>query len=152
MELDNVTVREMRFEDLDEVLSIEASSSLSPWSKKMFVEEILNPLAYCFIIENQESPTDQVVGFVCFRNVGDESELFNIAVHPQQRQVGIGKKLMQFYFHLCEEIGIKIYYLEVNTLNLPAICFYQSLHYERIGVRKKFYEGKFDALLMIKKD
>lgn len=151
MELDKVTIRRMHVEDLDEVLSIQASS-LSPWSKKMFIEEILNSLAYCFIIKNEEAPTDQVIGFICFRNIGDESELLNIAVHPRHRQMGIGSKLMQFYLHFCRQMEIKTFHLEVNTSNPSAIHLYRLLSYEPVGLRKKFYDGKSDALLMIKKD
>lgn len=153
MELDKIAIRKMHVEDLDEVLLIiEASSSLSPWSKNMFIEEILNPLAYCFIIKNEKVPTDQIIGFICFRNIGDESELLNIAVHPQHRQIGIGNKLMQFYLHFCRQVGIKTFHLEVNTSNPSAIHLYRLLSYEPVGLRKKFYDGKSDALIMIKRD
>ena len=137
--------------DLEEVLSIEASSSLRPWSKKMFTEELLNPLAHCFIMENKGPPRKQIIGFMCFRNIGDESELLNIVVHPQYRQVGIGKKLMEFYIDFCTQRQIKKFYLEVNASNPSAIHLYQLFSYQRAGVRRKFYQGEFDALLMLKR-
>lgn len=137
--------------DLDEVLSIEASSSLSPWSKEMFTEELMNPLAHCFIIEHEGTPRQQIIGFICFRNIGDESELLNIVVHPQYRQAGIGKKLMEFYVDFCTQRQIKKFYLEVNASNPSAIHLYQLFSYQPVGVRKKFYRGECDALLMVKR-
>jgi ribosomal-protein-alanine acetyltransferase len=152
MELKKWTIKRMDIEDLDEVLFIEASSSLTPWSKKMFMEEMLNPLGYCFIIKfGENSEHHQVIGFICFRIIEDESELLNICVHSHYRQLGIGKKMMQFYIDFCRKKEIKTFYLDVNFTNQPAIQLYQLFSYQSVGVRQKFYQGKFDALLMMKK-
>jgi ribosomal-protein-alanine N-acetyltransferase len=143
-------IRKMNTKDLDEVVAIATSSTSNPWSRNMFLEEMLNPLAYCFIYRRKGSKQPPI-GFICFRNVGDESELLNMGVHPQYRQMGIGKKLMQFYIRFCNEMKIKTLYLEVDSLNQPAIHLYQLSSYQLQGIRKTFYRGKFDALLMVKK-
>jgi ribosomal-protein-alanine N-acetyltransferase len=100
-------------------------------------------------IEGQSK--QRVIGFICFRNVAEESELLNICVHPDYRQSGVGKRLMEFYVEFCRRRGIKTFHLEVHSSNQPAIHLYQSFSYESSGMRKKFYQGKFDALLMTKK-
>jgi ribosomal-protein-alanine N-acetyltransferase len=151
MGLEKVTIQRMKAQDLDEVLWIESLSSQSPWSRKMFIEELENPFAHCFTVGNEETPEHQVTGFICFRNVRDESELLNIGVHPYFRQLGIGKKLMAFYFDFCEKRQVKTFFLEVNSSNASAIHLYQLFHYHPIGIREKFYQGKFDALLMVRK-
>ena len=89
-----------------------------------------------------------LVGFICFRNVTEESELLKICVHPDYRQLGIGKKLMQFYIDFGSRRGVRTFHLEVNPSNQPAIHLYQSFSYQRSGMRKKFYQRNFDALLM----
>ena len=141
----------MENKDLDEVLGMEASSFPNPWSKNMFIEEMKNPFAYCFIIKMKGISKPVVMGFICFRNIGDESELLNICVHSQYRQMGIGKKFMQFYIGFCRKMKIKTFYLEVNVSNQPAVHLYHLFSYQSLGMRKKFYQGKFDALLMVKK-
>jgi ribosomal-protein-alanine N-acetyltransferase len=141
----------METRDLDDVLDMEASSSLNPWSKNMFLKEMKNPFTYCLIIKMKGILKHQVMGFICFRNIGEESELLNICVHPQHRQMGIGRKLMQFYIGFCRKKKIKTFYLEVNASNHSAIRLYQHFSYQSVGMRKKFYQGKFDALLMVKK-
>jgi ribosomal-protein-alanine N-acetyltransferase len=152
MKLKKLTIKKMDIKDLDEVLFIDISSSLTPWSKKMFMEEMLNPFAYCFIIQFKEnSEHHQVIGYICFRMIEDESELLNICVHPHYRQLGIGKKMMQFYIEFCCKKEIKTFYLDVNFTNQPAIQLYQLFSYQSVGVRQKFYQGKFDALLMMKR-
>ena len=55
---------------------------------------------------------------------------------------------MEFYIDFCKKKGVKNYYLEVHPLNMPAVRLYQSFAFQPAGKRKKFYQGKYDALLM----
>jgi ribosomal-protein-alanine N-acetyltransferase len=152
MELEKVPIQEMEARDLDEVLWIESLSSQTPWTEKMFIEELRNPFAHCFTIRNEEAPQQhQVSGFICFRNIRDESELLNIGVHPHFRRLGLGKKLMVFYLDFCERRQVKTFFLEVNSSNASAIHLYELFYYQPIGIRKNFYQGKYDALLMVRK-
>jgi ribosomal-protein-alanine N-acetyltransferase len=144
-------IQEMTSQDLDEVLAIEASASSTPWSKKMFSEEMQSPASCCFVIKIGIELKQPILGFICFRNMAEESELFNIAVHPHYRRLGIGRKLMQFYIDFSSQRGVKTFYLETNSSNEPAIRLYQHFSYQSFGMRKKFYQRQFDALLMMKK-
>ena len=144
-------IEKMEREHLDELLLIEASSSLTPWSKEMFLEELRNPLAHSFIYRVNEAQGHLLIGFICFRNIGEESELLNIGVHPLFRRMGIGRKLMQFYMEFGKAKQIKTFYLEVHVSNPPAIRLYEGFYYQPVGTRKKFYQGKFDALMMVKR-
>lgn len=145
------TIQKMDLKDLDEVLVIETSSSVAPWSRNMFIQEMRNARSFCFVIKEKDKSEQPVIGFICFRNIQEESELLKICVHPDHRQVGVGKQLMKFYTDLSREKGIKTFYLEVYSSNQPAIHLYQLFSYRPSGVRKNFYQGKFNALLMTKK-
>ncbi len=150
MEWESVTIQEMDIKDLDEVLSIETSSPLAAWSRNMFIDEMRNALSFCFVIKKDSESGQRLIGFICFRNMGLESELLKICVHPDHRQRGIGKRLMRFYTGFSLARGIKTFYLEVYSSNQPAVHLYQLFSYLPSGMRKNFYEGKFDALLMTK--
>jgi ribosomal-protein-alanine N-acetyltransferase len=151
MQLEKVIIQEMDNKDLDEVLSIETPGSLTPWSRNMFIEEMRNAFSFCFVIKREDGPKQGLIGFICFRNMSEESELLKICVHPDYRQLGVGKKLMKFYIDFSRERGTKTFHLEVFSSNHSAIHLYQSFSYQSSGIRKKFYQGKFDALLMTKK-
>ena len=139
----------MEIEDVDEVLPIANTSPLNPWSKDMFLGEIAHHLSHCFLIcgENDRNK-DIPLGFICFRNIGEESELLNICIHPRHCQKGLGKILMEFYIDFCSKKGVKNYYLEVHPQNIPAVHLYQSFDFQPAGKRKNFYQGKDDALFM----
>ena len=151
MEWEKSVIQKMDIQDLDEVFSIEASSSPSPWSRNSFAEEMQNSFAHCFVMKGGNGSEQRVIGFICFRNVIEESELLDMGVHPEYREMGIGKKLMQFYIDFSCRRGIHTFYLEVKASNQSAIHLYQSFTYQFSGVRKKFYQGKSDALLMTKR-
>ena len=145
-------IQKMDEKDLGEVVAIAASSTSNPWSMNMFIGEMFNPLSHCFVAKIKGCSKNPLMGFICFRIIEDESELLNICVHPQYRQLGVGKKLMQFYISLCSKMKIKTFYLEVDSSNQVAIHLYHLFTYQRVGIRKKFYRGKLDALLMMKID
>lgn len=151
MNFKEVIIKKATMDDLEEILSIEAFTSPNPWSKKMFIEEISNPSAHLFIIKYKRNLKNHpILGFICFRNIRGESELLNLCVHPQYRQLGIAKCLMQFYNGFCEKREIRVFHLEVHSVNHPAIHLYRSFSYQQVGIRRKFYRGRFDAFLMRK--
>jgi len=139
----------MEIEDVDEIVAIAATSPLNPWSKDMFLGEVAHPLSHCFLVRGENDHNKDIpLGFICFRNIGEESELLNICIHPMHRQKGLGKILMEFYIDFCSKKGVKNYYLEVNPLNIHAVRLYQSFAFQPAGKRKDFYQEKYDALLM----
>ena len=141
----------MEESDLDEVLSIEASSRQMSWSRQSFVEEMKSPLSFCFLLRGESGAAERVLGFICFRVIGEESDLLNLAVHSQYRHMGLGKELMGFYIDFCRERQTKMFYLETGISNEAAIHLYQSFDYHPTGVRTKFFRGKEDALLMARR-
>ena len=143
-------IREMEPSHLEEVLGIEAVSSLEPWSDSMFLQEMTQTFSHCFIIQSEGEPAAGVQGFICFRTVGDESEISNLAVHPEYRRKGVGKSLMQFYIDFCRKRNIRKLYLEASSSNQAALSLYRSFSYQTVGIRPKFYQHRFDAVQMMK--
>jgi [ribosomal protein S18]-alanine N-acetyltransferase len=143
-----VTVRKMEEHDLDEVLAIEASSSLTPWSRPLFLEEMAHVHGHCFSLTLPGDPGPRIVAYLCFRTVGDESELLNLAVHPDHRRKGFARHLMAFYIDVCHREKVKISFLDVHTGNQAALQLYRSLGYRATGKRTRFYLGQLDALTM----
>ncbi len=143
-----VTVRKMEESDLDEIFTLETSSSLTPWSRPLFLEEMAHPHGHCFTMILHEDPVPRIVAYLCFRTMGEESELLNLAVHPDYRRRGLARHLMAFYFDLCRHEKVKKSFLEVAAGNEAALHLYRSLNYRPAGKRPRFYLGRFDALIM----
>ena len=134
--------------ELEAVQRIAATNSVNPWTEEMFRKEMGSPLSHCYIIENGGDSGDSVLGFLCFRVIAEESELLNLGVHPEHQEKGWGRALMDFYLRFCREAKVKTSYLEVDSLNHRALRLYESLSYQAVGKRKRFYQGKRDALVL----
>ena len=148
--LQGFTIQPMEANHLAEVALIAASFPLTAWTQRMFAEEMKNAFSHCFVAKTYGASTRQIVGFICFRLIGQESELLNLGVRPQYRRQSAGRRLMRFYINFSKKKGIKRFYLDVDSSNEPALRLYQSFCYTPSGMRKNFYGGNTDALLMTK--
>lgn len=74
----------------------------------------------------------------------------NIVVKKDQRNLGIGSKLLEEIIKKAIEINSKTITLEVNENNLPAIKLYEKYGFKQIGLRKKYYNNTDNAIIMTK--
>ena len=57
------------------------------------------------------------------------------------RNQGIGTLLLENLILLAKDLNISTLFLEVNEQNKPAIHLYEKLGFEKLGVRKKYYNN-----------
>ena len=80
-----------------------------------------------------------------------KGEIMNVAVRKEFRQRGCAGRLMQELLSRAKERGASRFILEVREGNFPAIRLYESLGFERAGIRKNFYsDPKENALILLK--
>ncbi len=95
------------------------------------------------------SGPETIAGFAVSYLAGGEGELLNIAVLPKFRKRGIGRALLS---ELLQEAGKKdceAMFLEVRASNEAAVALYEGRGFQRVGLRKHFYENpREDALIM----
>ena len=77
------------------------------------------------------------------------AEILNLFVLEEYRGQGIGKKLVDEVIKVCNKEKIDMLTLEVRVSNNYAIKMYEDIGFKVGTVRKKYYENKEDALLMI---
>ena len=141
-----VTIRPMVKPDLDQVLDIEQGSFPTPWKREHFLQEIHSPLSFPFVAECD----GRVAGYVCLMSLFEEAQIMDIAVAPGQRGRGVGRALVEQAIAIARQKGAERLVLEVRESNLAAIGLYEKFGFERYFVRRGYYEGKEDALLMEK--
>ena len=74
----------------------------------------------------------------------------NIAVKKSFRRQGIAKLLLNSIESLCTCNQVKSLNLEVNENNFAAINLYKKFGFSKVGRRARYYDNKFDAILMRK--
>lgn len=141
-----IKLTQMTEDDMDEVLDIEKLSFPSPWSKRLFLDELANPNSRIILAKDEKGRT---LGFVCFWIVADEAHILNIAVHPGFRMHGIAKRLIDHIIGFSKDVGVNYFALEVRHLNKTAIELYKGFGFKVAGIRKGYYaDTGEDAVLM----
>lgn len=134
----------LEFKHLSQMAEIEREAFETPWTETMFIPEVEDPSAYYVVGVRGE----EVVCYGGFHKVLDEAHITNIAVKSTERGKGIGRFLMSELISRARLADIKRMTLEVREGNVPAIKLYESFGFKVEGVRKKYYNNKFDALIM----
>jgi ribosomal protein S18 acetylase RimI-like enzyme len=75
---------------------------------------------------------DESIGLVMVARRGDEAWIGGLAVVPEHRRAGVGRRLMEAAAAEARARGVRQIWLEVLVQNEPAIRLYEQLGYERV--------------------
>ncbi len=146
-------IRPFHINDLNGVLNIERQCFSNPWLPNMFEALFqMNPEGFYVALLD-----DKIVGYSVvlieqssmYRPRKRTAHLLNLAVHPQFRNRGVGKGLIDYIMSAAKTDDVKEIYLEVRTSNGDALAFYTKLGFKRAGFIREFY-GDEDAVVMTK--
>jgi len=139
-------IRNMTVEDLDQVMSLELACFSVPWTKESFENELTKNLLAKYILIEEDG---EIIGYGGVWYVMDEGHITNVAIHPNHRKKGLGKKLVEKMKKNASIHGIKHMTLEVRVSNIAAITLYKRMGFQEAGIRPKYYTDNLeDALIM----
>ena len=143
----NYIIRPMEIKDIVQVAAIEKDIFSVPWSANSFIEASQNENnIYLVCVQN-----DEVTGYCGLWTVLGEGDVTNVAVSKKHRGKGYGRALLKELENRGRKKDVSKYFLEVRQSNIIAFKLYLSLGYEKIGIRKNFYERPSeDAVIMSK--
>jgi len=144
--MNQVMVRDMQPDDLPAVHAIEIVSFSSPWSWQSVAAEIASSQSVRLVAVIE----DAVAGYVMARQVLDEGQLLDIAVHKDNRRAGIAGLLISELLLRLRQGGCKSLYLEVRESNAPAIKLYEKYGFRMISKRKDYYKNPVEGALIMK--
>ena len=143
----NLVIQPMQPQDLEEVLKIENVSFSDPWSKSSFLAELDFPSSWIWAAKLDS----KLIGYCCCWEIEDELQIANLAVHPDFRKQGIGKKILQEILNQACQKKLKKLTLEVRESNQAALKLYSGFGFSEIGRRKKYYrKPDEDGLILAK--
>ena len=129
------------------VAELEKICFSDPWSENSVASELKNKLALWLVAEEE----GRVAGYIGSQTCGDESDVMNVAVHPDFRRRGIAESLVNALVEHLKAIESRCLTLEVRASNVPAISLYEKLGFSEVGRRKNYYRNpREDALIMRK--
>ena len=137
--------------DLPAILEIEKSIYPRPWDLKAFECELSKSAGdSCVFFVAKTEKEGKVIGYATGDAIVDYIHISNIAVHESFRRKGIADSFMRRMEKEALRRKMRSLTLEVNENNEAANRLYRKLGFEVRGKREKYYENKYDALLMWK--
>jgi ribosomal-protein-alanine N-acetyltransferase len=140
-----IEIREMKEEDLKEIVKIEQDVFPNPWPYEFFLPHILSNTCTKVVAEL----SGEIVGYMIGCEDNNSFHLSNIAILKAHRRKGFGTKLLSYLLEkLTENEKIKSCYLEHRPTNKGAFELYKSLGFIFRGIKKNYYKEGEDAVIM----
>lgn len=139
--------------DLDREQVVEAISVLEAelfgrgaWSEASVRQELDAPARTYFADVDDAS---HIRGYAGFWYDGDDAEIMTIGVGKAYQRQGIARSLLSRMIDEAKTQGAARMLLEVRVDNVPALALYKRFGFQRLGLRKRYYQPEgIDAYTM----
>ncbi|WP_378942003.1 GNAT family N-acetyltransferase [Paracoccus sp. R86501] len=95
----------------------------------------------CFLLHDDH-------GFLLGRAIAGEAELLTLAVDPDARRMGTGRRLVARFASTAQRMDADDAFLEVASDNLAARALYSGTGWVEAGLRPDYYGPGTDAIVM----
>lgn len=146
----------MHSDQVDKIMAV-MTAAFDPkwgeaWNRRQVSDAIVFPNTQSIVVNEDGvicKSDQEPAGFILARHAPDETELLLIAVSPEHRRKGIGKKLLRFLLDISNDNGSNKIFLEMRANN-PAEQLYIKNGFQPIGKRKQYYKmddgNRLDAI------
>lgn len=139
-----IKYEKMSREHMDGLIEVEEQCFNSGFARQTFEKEFENKIAiYVSALEGE-----MIVGYAGLWNICGEADIMHIGVRKDFRRRGIAYGMLGWLIEMCREQKVFAINLEVRKSNEAARALYRKLGFEEIGMRKNYYDGTEDAVLM----
>jgi ribosomal-protein-alanine N-acetyltransferase len=142
-----MVIEPMRVRHVGQIMAIESDAYPRPWSAQVFHDELREARAAHrhYLVARRGRA---VIGYGGVMFVADEAHVTNIAVHPDERRAGVATRLLVALADTAIKRGCQAWTLEVRASSLGAQELYRQFGFVPAGIRKNYYEGNTDAIVM----
>ena len=141
-------IEKMNAAHVPQIAQLEKLCFSDPWSEKSIESELSCRLSLWFVALEGET----VVSYVGSQTVIDESDMMNIAVHPNYRRQGIAEAMIDALVNALRDKGSRALSLEVRASNDPAIALYKKIGFSQVGRRPNYYRNPREDALILRKE
>lgn len=137
--------RPMQGDDVPAVIAIEQAAYPFPWSEQIF-RDCLRVGYDCWVLEGDRG----VSGYGVMSMGAGECHILNLCIAAPLQRRGAGRAMLSMLLDRARRAGMLHAFLEVRPSNAGAIALYDSMGFERIGLRRGYYQaqrGREDAVV-----
>jgi [ribosomal protein S18]-alanine N-acetyltransferase len=140
------SLRPMRWWDVEDVAVLERQIfGPTAWTAEAFWSELAAPDRWYAVLDDGGA----LLGYAGVMVTGAEADVQTIAVSPTAQGGGLGRLLLDALIRQARRRGATSLLLEVRADNAAALGLYRARGFERIAIRRGYYEpGDADAHVM----
>lgn len=145
-----VTIVPMTVDHLDQVMPHEKQMfGTEAWTRSGYRGELADTTNRYYVAAVDAG--NQLLGWAGLFVLYETAQILTVGTVPAVQRQGIGTRLVRHLVAEAEKRGATEVLLEVRVDNDPARLLYEREGFERLGVRRGYYDfGRVDALTMRK--
>lgn len=140
----NIIIEKMTLDDLTLLKENFNEKFDKFWNYSILENDFKNNDSYYIVAKCN----NEIWGFAGYLKIIDEINILNIVTRIDKRNLHIGSKMLEYLIYTSKNEKANSITLEVNVNNIPAIKLYEKYNFEKVGLRKKYYYGTDDAIIM----
>jgi ribosomal-protein-alanine N-acetyltransferase len=135
-----ISVRRAEVSDCDALAEIHSAAFRRGWSGAEFESLLVQPGTHALIASYRGAfGRERPAGFNLYRLAADEGEIISIAVVPECRRRGVGRRLLEESMRHLYRDGARSVHLEVEDANQAAIALYRRMDFHETARRAGYY-------------
>lgn len=145
-------------DDLPALVALENSCHTHPWTEQG-LRDALRPVAgqgEVLVLRapaNASGPEGGIVAYCAYQVIAGEAHIHNLAVAPDKRRAGIGRRLLAEAIDVARRHGALVVHLDVRQGNVAARALYRAMGFREVGKRSSYYSAPVeDAILLSRTD
>ncbi len=142
---DRLSFRRVTAADVEACAAL-AAGDADGWSAGALAEEAGQSASRLFAAQ----AGGVTAAFCVFQLVLDEASLLAVHTAPAYRRQGVARALLQYAFASMAREGCETVFLEVRSRNDAALALYRRLGFERVGLRRDFYQKPADDAVVMR--
>jgi ribosomal-protein-alanine N-acetyltransferase len=127
----------MRLDDVENVVTIERSSSSFPWTTEVF-RACIQVGYHCAVLEVEH----EVVGYAVMSVEAGAAHILNLCIAPTRRGQRLGRTALHYLLAVARAKEVERILLEVRPTNGIAQRLYRSAGFTPIGRHKNYYQAE----------
>ena len=142
-------------DDLAALVSLENRCHTHPWTERGLFEAMApagGEGAILVLRGPSRHPAEErgIRAYCAYQVVAGEAHIHTLAVAPEARRQGLGKRLLALTLEIARRRGARIVHLEVRQGNAAARGLYRAMGFEEAGKRAAYYSSPVeDAILLV---
>lgn len=140
----NIIIKKMTLDDLNSLKENFNEKFDKFWNYSILENDFKNNDSYYIVAKCN----NEILGFAGYLKIIDEINILNIVTRVDKRNLHIGSNMLEYIISTSKNEKANSITLEVNVNNIPAIKLYEKYNFEKVGLRKRYYYGTDDAIIM----